>query len=107
MFVRGSGVLPCFRHRSILSLPSRSYTIVWYRVAETSWIMAVTCADFKKLDDFRDYISQLRNETGFNSTILQQCQAEICTTLYGIGNPDMSGIGVRRIPFPDFPGPEC
>lgn len=76
-------------------------------VAETSWIMAFSCSDFKKLDDFSDYISDLRNETRFNSTILQQCQGEICTTLYGIGNPDMSGIGVRRIPVPEFPGPDC
>lgn len=61
--------------------------------------MAVTCSDFQNLYDFSDYISQLRNETQFNTTILEQCQAEICTTLYGIGNPDVSGIGVRGTLF--------
>lgn len=61
--------------------------------------MAVTCSDFKNLGDFSDYISQIRKETQFNATLLKQCQAEICTTLYGIGNPDVSGIGVRIPPF--------
>jgi hypothetical protein len=60
--------------------------------------MAVTCSVFKSLGDFSDYISLLRKETQFNTTLLKQCQAEICTTLYGIGNPDVSGIGVNRIP---------
>ncbi|KAB5581179.1 hypothetical protein GE09DRAFT_1051594 [Coniochaeta sp. 2T2.1] len=56
--------------------------------------MAVTCSDFKNLGDFSDYISQIRRETHFKTTLLEQCQAEICTTLYGIGNPDVSGVGM-------------
>ena len=45
---------------------------------------------------FKDYITQLREQTGFNSTYLQFCESEICGAVWGIGNSDVSGIGVRR-----------
>lgn len=57
--------------------------------------MAVSCSDFKNLDDFSVYITEIRDVTHSNTTILEQRQAEICSTLYGTGNPDVSGIGVR------------
>lgn len=48
-----------------------------------------TC-DFNKIDDFFDYA----NRNGLNITVeVQNCQ-NLCLLTYGVGNPDLSGIGV-------------
>jgi hypothetical protein len=43
---------------------------------------------------FQDYIDRVRNHTSFNTTLVEFCDSEICGALWGIGNPDVSGIGV-------------
>jgi len=62
-------------------------------MAESS---AVNCSHFEKFDEF--YFIRLRNETGFNMTILEQCRIEICLALFGTGFPDISGVGVGSLP---------
>ncbi|CAM1509100.1 Fc.00g028390.m01.CDS01 [Cosmosporella sp. VM-42] len=52
------------------------------------------CSALKKLSDFKDYIDALKEETDFEISNLQACKVEICTAVYGTGNPDISGIGV-------------
>lgn len=48
-----------------------------------------TC-DFKSINDFFDYASN----NGLNITAeVQKCQ-NLCLLTYGVGNPDLSGIGV-------------
>jgi hypothetical protein len=46
--------------------------------------------DFKTINDFFDYA----NNNGLNITAeVQKCQ-NLCLLTYGVGNPDLSGIGV-------------
>lgn len=48
-----------------------------------------TC-DFNTMDDFFGYV----NKHGLNiTTEVQKCQ-NLCLLTYGVGNPDLSGIGV-------------
>lgn len=56
------------------------------------------CPDFAVFNDFGDYVKLLRSETGFRRQPLHQCQTEICSALWGTGNPDISGIGVSCLP---------
>jgi hypothetical protein len=53
------------------------------------------CALLADQGNFADYVSLLERETRFNATALKACRVEICNAIYGIGNPDISGIGVR------------
>lgn len=47
--------------------------------------------DFDKMDDFFRYA----HKNGLNITVeVQNCQ-NLCLLTYGVGNPDLSGIGVR------------
>jgi hypothetical protein len=55
--------------------------------------LAVHCSHFEKGDD-AFYFTTLRNETGFNTTTLEQCRTEICLAVYASGFPDISGVGV-------------
>ena len=48
---------------------------------------------------FEAYIHRLRNQTGFNKALLAFCDSEICGALWGVGNPDVSGIGVCHLPI--------
>ncbi|KAK4221145.1 hypothetical protein QBC38DRAFT_429576 [Podospora fimiseda] len=52
------------------------------------------CADLGAFGDFGDYTSRLRNATSFEEELLLQCQVPICSALWGLGIPDLSGIGV-------------
>jgi hypothetical protein len=63
--------------------------------------MAATpnCTNLLSLGDFNQYIEQLRTETNFNANNLALCRADICNAIWGTGNPDISGIGVRK-PLP-------
>lgn len=53
------------------------------------------CSQWKDLNDFSEYVESLHSKTRFNKAILELCHREICNAIYGTGNPDISGIGVR------------
>ncbi|RGP72032.1 hypothetical protein FLONG3_6931 [Fusarium longipes] len=57
--------------------------------------MSVTpnCTKLSSLDDFNEYIEQLRVETNFDANNLNLCRKDICNVIWGTGNPDISGIG--------------
>ncbi|KAK3328583.1 hypothetical protein B0T19DRAFT_462203 [Cercophora scortea] len=52
------------------------------------------CSVFSDMSGFQQYMELIRNETDFNATLLGFCRNEICGVLWGIGNPDVSGIGI-------------
>lgn len=52
------------------------------------------CALLESLAGFEDYMRQLRAQTNFSESLMLKCQAQICVALFGVGNPDISGIGV-------------
>lgn len=54
------------------------------------------CRALESLEGFDDYIALLRNETGLSKTGLSECRREICVAIWGDGNPDISGIGIRQ-----------
>ncbi|CEI70069.1 hypothetical protein FVEN_g10632 [Fusarium venenatum] len=54
----------------------------------------VDCSQWMELNDFSSYIRLLASKTQFKKDNLEVCQNEICTAVYGTGNPDISGIGV-------------
>ncbi|KAF5247404.1 hypothetical protein FAUST_822 [Fusarium austroamericanum] len=54
----------------------------------------VDCSQWTELNDFSSYIRLLGSKTQFKKDSLEVCQSEICTAVYGTGNPDISGIGV-------------
>jgi hypothetical protein len=56
--------------------------------------LKVDCSQWTELDDFSSYIRLLDSRTQFKKDNLEACQSEICTAIYGTGNPDISGIGV-------------
>ncbi len=60
----------------------------------TSCSAPVDCSVLVDIHGFKEYTQLIRNETGFNATLLRFCQNEICGALWGVGNPDVSGIGV-------------
>ncbi|THZ74787.1 hypothetical protein D6C84_09297 [Aureobasidium pullulans] len=57
--------------------------------------MALNCTG---LDDrqgsFASYVDKLRNASDGDFTLAQQCKSQICTALWGGGNPDISGVGM-------------
>ncbi|OBS22305.1 hypothetical protein FPOA_08641 [Fusarium poae] len=54
----------------------------------------VDCSQWVELNDFSSYVRLLDSKTQFKKDNLELCQSEICTAVYGTGNPDISGIGV-------------
>ncbi|EKJ70973.1 hypothetical protein FPSE_08832 [Fusarium pseudograminearum CS3096] len=56
--------------------------------------LKVDCSQWMELNDFSSYIRLLGSKTQFKKDSLEVCQSEICTAVYGTGNPDISGIGV-------------
>jgi hypothetical protein len=51
--------------------------------------------DFDSINDFFSYAT----ENGLNITVeVQNCQ-NLCLLTYGVGNPDLSGIGVSHLLF--------
>ena len=54
----------------------------------------LNCSDLTSRTNFPDYITAIRNATGNNFALVDQCKAEVCNALWGSGNPDISGIGV-------------
>lgn len=57
----------------------------------------VDCSTLAPRGSFADYVQQLNSTTGFNETLLGACQTDICNALWGVGNADISGIGVCHI----------
>jgi hypothetical protein len=56
--------------------------------------MAIDCSALSSRTDFPHYVSLLKNVSAYNLTKLESCKEEMCSALWGIGNPDISGIGV-------------
>ncbi|KAK4160732.1 hypothetical protein QBC43DRAFT_112034 [Cladorrhinum sp. PSN259] len=52
------------------------------------------CSGLDAFRNFGDYTALLRDRTGYNETLLFECRADICSAVYGLGLPDLSGIGV-------------
>ncbi|KAI6781546.1 uncharacterized protein J7T54_001509 [Emericellopsis cladophorae] len=46
------------------------------------------------MGDFSRYVDGITRETGWERERLWPCRVEICSAIYGTGNPDISGIGV-------------
>lgn len=90
------------RAASCLTYALQSNTICLdVELAEKDFLNATTdnmdepnCSMLKQLNDFSDYVQALRVETAFNESNLSLCKNEICSCVYGTGNPDISGIGV-------------
>lgn len=63
--------------------------------------MNVSCAALSERTSFSSYIHLLREIAGDDWTVsaLRPCQLEICSALWGTGNPDISGIGVSKKPL--------
>lgn len=61
----------------------------------------LNCTLLATRSSFPDYVQLLQNETGtgsnltLNLTLLELCKPEVCNALWGTGNADISGIGVR------------
>jgi hypothetical protein len=60
-------------------------------------VTAVNCTALASRSSFPTYIQALRNESGDNFTLLGVCKLEVCNALWGTGNADISGIGVRPL----------
>lgn len=54
------------------------------------------CSNLASIKDFADYIAEIRNATANDIALVGQCKKEVCGTLWGSGNPDISGSGVRQ-----------
>lgn len=65
--------------------------------------MALNCTG---LDDrqgsFANYLTKVRSATNGDFVEVNQCKAQVCTALWGDGNPDISGIGVSCDEHPKF-----
>lgn len=57
-------------------------------------ITIVSCSSLASRTNFASYIATIKDVTGNNLTLVDQCRAEVCNALWGSGNPDVSGIGV-------------
>ena len=79
-------------------LNRRTKTHIQVREDVNIGAMATTpnCTKLMSLGDFNGYIDQLRTETNFDASNLTLCRDDICNAIWGTGNPDISGIGVRR-----------
>lgn len=56
------------------------------------------CSKLRVLDDFGHYVDAIVQETQFQRDRMESCKLEICSAIYGTGNPDISGIGVGYYP---------
>lgn len=54
----------------------------------------LNCSALAEMGGFEEYMKLIHNITDFNIQKLGICQREICSALFGVGNPDVSGIGV-------------
>jgi hypothetical protein len=56
--------------------------------------MAQYCNGLSSRTGFSEYIALLRNVTNDDFSLIKNCRVEICGALWGLGNPDVSGIGM-------------
>ena len=56
----------------------------------------VDCSGLASKESFASYIAGIRNATANNIQLIDQCKKEVCGALWGSGNPDISGNGVRQ-----------
>jgi hypothetical protein len=56
------------------------------------------CASLQSITSFATYVGCMRKVTSQNLTVsaMAPCREQICSSLYGIGNADISGIGVSK-----------
>lgn len=57
---------------------------------------SINCESLASRTSFSSYVASIRNASANNFTLVNQCKAEICNALWGSGNPDISGVGVRK-----------
>jgi hypothetical protein len=55
---------------------------------------SIDCEALETRNAFKNYIQTLENATHGNFSQARACRLEVCSALYGAGNPDISGIGV-------------
>jgi hypothetical protein len=55
---------------------------------------SIDCEALNTRNKFATYIQTLENATHGNFSEARLCKLEVCSALYGAGNPDISGIGV-------------
>lgn len=55
---------------------------------------SVNCSLLATRTDFNSYAKKLLDVTNDNLQLLDQCKVEVCGSLWGEGNGDISGIGV-------------
>ena len=63
---------------------------------------SINCESLASRTSFANYVASIRTATADNFTLVSQCRAEICNALWGSGNPDISGVGVRNISSFDY-----
>lgn len=56
----------------------------------------VDCSRLASKESFANYIAEIRNATANNIPLVDQCKKEVCGALWGTGNPDIPGSGVRQ-----------
>lgn len=62
----------------------------------------IDCADLSVRTSFANYILTVEIVTQDNLSLLASCKPELCTALWGSGNPDISGIGVSHKQFVSY-----
>ncbi|CAG8954199.1 hypothetical protein HYFRA_00005819 [Hymenoscyphus fraxineus] len=65
-------------------------------------IAFANCAALASPEIFADYVDKIYFYTNYNETLLQSCRSEICSALWGVGNADISGIGMILGYFCEF-----
>jgi hypothetical protein len=57
------------------------------------------CSELASRSSFAAYVALMKNVTAPDLTVadMAPCRQQICSVLYGVGNPDISGVGVRHI----------
>lgn len=55
------------------------------------------CAAFEVRKGFDAYAGRLINATDGDLTLLSPCRKQVCSALWGNGNPHISGVGVRDL----------
>jgi hypothetical protein len=61
--------------------------------------MSGNCSELNYESSFAAYVALMRNVTSQNLSLdsMVRCRPQICSVLYGVGNPDISGVGVIAI----------
>lgn len=57
--------------------------------------MSLNCAIFEHRSSFADYVYLIESTTGGNISIAAPCGPQICQVIWGTGNSDISGIGMK------------